>query len=120
MLITCSFLLRISILKRVQLLSKMVDTLKTQTFTLSSLSTTYKCTITFLFGGEEQLPAFRRHWSEAAATIHYSCNNRQFLLSADDRQVPTPTSQNLEVDSKFGFLEQNNSSIALKIETHNS
>jgi hypothetical protein len=39
-------------------------------------------------------------------SIDYRCDSEQFLLSAHDCQVPTPNSQNLEVDGKIRSLEQ--------------
>ncbi len=35
------------------------------------------------------------------AAIHYRCVNRRFSLSAHNCQVPTPTSQNLEVEQQI-------------------
>ncbi len=42
-----------------------------------------------------------------SVTIDYRCNNRRFWLSAHNYQVPTPTSQNLEIEQQiriFGFF----------------
>jgi hypothetical protein len=38
---------------------------------------------------------------DCAKITDYKCDNRRFWLSAHDCQVPTPTSQNLEVDQKI-------------------
>ncbi len=38
---------------------------------------------------------------ESVKIIDYRCGNRRFWLSAHDCQVPTPTSQNLEVEQKI-------------------
>jgi hypothetical protein len=46
------------------------------------------------------------HLYLVAQIIGYRCDNRRFWLSAQNCQVPTPTSQNLELNRKFGFLEQ--------------
>ncbi len=42
-----------------------------------------------------------------------------FWLSADNCQVPTPASQNLEVEQQIRIFKQTNSSIVWKIEIHN-
>ncbi len=47
-------------------------------------------------------------------------DNRRFRLSAHNCQVPTPTSQNLELEQKIRIFGATNSSIAWKIEIHNS
>jgi hypothetical protein len=39
-----------------------------------------------------------------SAPIDYRCDNRRFRLSAHDCQVPTPTSQNLEVEQQIRIL----------------
>ncbi len=36
--------------------------------------------------------------------IDYRCDNRRFWLSAHNCQVPTPTSQNLEIEQEIGIL----------------
>jgi hypothetical protein len=38
-------------------------------------------------------------------TIDYRCDNRRFWLSAHNCQVPTPTSQNLELDQQIWIFE---------------
>jgi hypothetical protein len=40
-------------------------------------------------------------------TIDYKCDDRRFSLSAHDRQVPTPTSQNLDLEQQIRILEAN-------------
>ncbi len=42
--------------------------------------------------------------SDAIATIDYRCENRHFWLSAHNCQVPTPTSQNLELEQQIRDL----------------
>ncbi len=39
--------------------------------------------------------------TEASRTIGYRCDNRRFLLSTHNCQVPTPTSQNLEIEQQI-------------------
>ncbi len=39
--------------------------------------------------------------NEVPPTIDYRCDNRQFWLSDHDCQVPTPTSQNLELEQQI-------------------
>ncbi len=39
--------------------------------------------------------------SRPGPAIDYRCDNRRFWLSAHDCQVPTPTSQNLELEQQF-------------------
>jgi hypothetical protein len=46
----------------------------------------------------------------------YRCDNRRFWLSAHNCQVPTPISQNLEIEQQIWILKQTNSPIAWKIE----
>ncbi len=41
----------------------------------------------------------------AKETIDYSCANRRFWLSAHNCQVPTPTSQNLELEQQIRIFE---------------
>ncbi len=36
-----------------------------------------------------------------AIAMDYRCDNRRFCLSAHDCQVPTPTSQNLELEQQI-------------------
>ncbi len=56
-----------------------------------------------------------------AETIDYRCDDSRFWLSAHDCQVPTSTSQNLELEQQIRiFIEQTNSSIAWKMEIQNS
>jgi hypothetical protein len=48
----------------------------------------------------------RRWWiyflsSHLLVTIDYRCDNRRFQLSTHDCQVPTPTSQNLELEEQI-------------------
>jgi hypothetical protein len=60
---------------------------------------------------------------DLGALIDYRCDKSRFWLSARNCQVSSPTSQNLELEQQiriFYFLEQTNSSIAYKIEIHNS
>jgi hypothetical protein len=39
--------------------------------------------------------------------IDYRCDNRRFWLSAHSCQVPTPTSQNLEVEQQIRIFGAN-------------
>jgi hypothetical protein len=57
----------------------------------------------------------------ALRTKDYRCDDGRYWLSAHNFQVPTPTSQIVELEQQIRFfLEQSNSSIAWKIEIHNS
>jgi hypothetical protein len=56
----------------------------------------------------------------ADESIDYRCDNRHFLLSAQNCQVPTPTSQNLKLEQQIQIFQLANSAIDRKIEIHNS
>jgi hypothetical protein len=59
--------------------------------------------------------------SDEIQTIDSRYDNRRFWLSANSCQVPTPTSQNLELEQQIQiFSEQTTSWILWKIEIHNS
>jgi hypothetical protein len=44
---------------------------------------------------------YSRHQTWCIQVIDYRCDNRRFWLSAHNRQVPTPTLQNLEREQQI-------------------
>jgi hypothetical protein len=56
----------------------------------------------------------------AILPIDYRYDDARCWLSAHNCQVPTPTSQNLDLEQQIRTYEAEYSSIARKIEIHNS